>query len=250
MNSFYQRIGQDYAPTEFAVSPWTGRSQNGVALAGLTAHLLNAVPTPVPMLTARLTLDILGTVPLLKLSPSIRTLREGRNLQLIEIELQADGRCWVRATALRMRTTPTPVRVVPMSWTFPEQSVPRQNKLVEAIPLTGGDFIGAGPGTTWVRFVCAVVAGETLTPLESAAMLADFGAGVGPILSPKDWTFANVDISLYLTRPPLGEWLLIDSASESAGNGVGIANSRLADRDGLFGSAHQTTFLQPRESGR
>jgi Thioesterase-like superfamily len=247
--SFYTHANNVYEPTELAMSPWNGQAQSGVALAGLTAHLLGKVPTPVPMLTARVTMDILGTVPMHTLLPSTRVIREGKRLQMLEIELASAGRPCVRASALRMRTAASPARALTMTHPFPSDAVQemaqRHSKWVETIRVAG-DYGLPGPGTRWVRFLCSVVAGETLSPLESAAMLADFGSGIGPLASPREWTFANVDICVHLTRLPRGDWLLIDAASESAGNGVGLASSRLGDRDGMFGSGHQTIYLDPR----
>jgi hypothetical protein len=247
--SFYSRDGDGYVPTEIAASPWNHQSLNGVALAGLTVHLLERVPSPVPMLTARLTIDILGMVPLRAIRGSTRVIREGKRLQMLETELLSEGRCCVRATALRVRTASSPERALPLTRPFPEGSVhglsQRQSNWVETIPVEG-DYTLPGPGARWARLLCPVVAGETLSPLQTVAMLADFGSGVGPILSPREWTFANVDISLHLTRLPRSEWLLIDARSESAGNGFGIANSRLGDCEGMIGSAHQTIYLNPR----
>jgi len=247
--SFYTHDGSMYLPTDLAVSPWNSRVQSGVALAGLTAHLLERVPSPVPMHMARLTLDILGTAPMGALLATARVIREGRRLQLLETEFLANGRPCLRATALRVRTAASPERALPLTRPFPAGSLQdltrRQSNWVETIPIEG-NFLMPGPGALWARFLCPVVAGESRSPMESIAMLADFGSGVGPLVSPRDWTFANIDISLHLTRPPRGEWLLIDASGESAGNGIGLSNSRLGDRDGMIGSAHQTTYLDRR----
>jgi hypothetical protein len=249
--AFYTRTGDIYEPTELAVGPWNGQLQGGVALAGLTAHVLGKVPSPVPMQTARMTIDILRMVPMRALTSSVRVIREGTRLQLLEVELLADARACLRATALRVRTASSPQRALAPSRPFPSGPVheltQRQSKWVETIPIEG-NYTVPGPGARWVRFLCAVVAGEARMPLESVAMLADFGSGIGPLVSPREWTFANVDISMHLTRLPRGDWLLIDATSESAGNGVGLSNTRLGDRDGMIGSAHQTIYLDPRDA--
>jgi hypothetical protein len=248
-HSFYTRDGSRYQPTELAVSPWNSQVQSGVALAGLTAHLFERVPSPVAMHMARLTIDILGTAPMGALSATPRVIREGKRLQLLEIELLAEGRTCLRATALRVRTATSPARMDPPSHPFPDGAEHdlrrRQSKWVETIPIEG-DYQVPGPGARWVRFSCQVVAGEALSPLESVAMLSDFGSGVGPLVSPREWTFANVDIAMHLTRLPSSDWLLIDASSESAGNGIGLSNTRLGDRSGMIGSAHQTIYLDPR----
>lgn len=103
-----------------------------------------------------------------------------------------------------------------------------------------------GPGAVWLRFPSAVVAGEVISPLQAAVMASDLGSGVSTMFAYADWTFANLDISLHLSRLPSSDWLLVDAASDTAGNGIVIANSRLGDAAGMFGTAHQSIFLERR----
>ena len=247
--AFYRREGDAYKATGLGISPWNDQAQMGVALAGLAAHCLEQIPSPAPMLTTRLTVDIMGTVPPVALSPVNRVIREGRRMQLIEVSLEADGRSWVRATALRIRTQQSPEISNPATRSFPPEgrdpSLPRATQWAETILLQGG-FHQTGPGAQWVRFTSCVVAGEPLKPLERLAMIADFGSGIAPILPVKEWTQANTDISLHISRTSEDEWLLIDASSESAGNGIALVHSRISDRDGAIGMAHQSLFLNQR----
>lgn len=247
--AFYTREGDRFVPTGVGVSPWNGHSQNGVALAGLVAHGIDAVASPVPMHTARLTIDIMGAVPMEPLDTATRVLREGKRIQLIELELRAGDRAWVRASAVRMRTEPSPAQESPPTRAFPDTPARSgHNTAWLEMKDVEGAFDVPGPGARWVRFSAPVVAGHPLSPLERIAMLADFGSGSAPLLPIREWTLANIDISIHLARLPRGEWLLIDSASESAGNGVGITHSRLSDREGLVGRGHQTVFLDRRRT--
>ena len=41
---------------------------------------------------------------------------------------------------------------------------------------------------------------------------------------------------------------LLDGTSEAAGNGTGIATLRMGDTEGMFGTAHQSVFLNRRET--
>ena len=247
--AFYTRQGDSYHATGLGISPWNDKAQMGVALAGLAAHCLETIPSAMAMLTTRLTVDIMGTVPPDPLTPTCRVLREGRRMQLIEATLESNGRSWVRATALRVRTTQTPAVESPPTRPFPPEgrdpNVPRATQWAETILLEGG-FHQAGPGAIWVRLTSCVVAGEKLQPLEALAMTADFGSGVSPVLLVKEWTQANIDVNLHISRMPRDEWILIDATNESAGNGMGLVNSRISDRHGALGTAHQTLFLGER----
>jgi hypothetical protein len=246
--AFFVREGDRFVPTGQGASPWTRTTQGGIPLAGLIAHNIENIPAPSKMNPARLTIDIIGAVPMRPLFCISRIIREGRRVQLIDMELQAEGRTWVRASVLRVRSEATPSMNLPLSHSFPDEpeKVIRKVSWSESIPVKS-DFLVPGPGTIWVKFQCQVVEGQAITPLERIAMASDFGSGIAPLFSSKEWTFANLDISIHLSRLPQGEWLLIDASSESAGNGIAIVSSRIADKFGMIGTAHQTVFLDKRQ---
>jgi len=76
-------------------------------------------------------------------------------------------------------------------------------------------------------------------------MAADYGSGLSSYVDWRDWSYANVDISLHLTRMPEEEWIRVSAVTESAGNGIAIVDTRLSDQQGEFGHAHQTLFINP-----
>jgi len=245
--AFFVQEGDLFVPTGMGASPWSRKAHGGVSLGGLVAHVLDRIPSPAPMQTTRLTIDIFGAIPLEPVAPVTRILREGRRVQLIEIEFQIEAKTWLRASALRLRTQEGPSYTRPLTHPYPDETAKGRQAAgwVEAIPVIS-DFLVPGPGACWVRFPCEVVAGEALSPLETVTMAADFGSGIASMVPITEWTFANLDIALHLTRLPRSPWILIDATSESAGNAIAISNTRLGDRDGLFGSAHQSIFLDRR----
>jgi hypothetical protein len=246
--AFFTREGAHFVPTGLGVSPWNRRAQLGVALAGLAGQLIDATPTPAPMITSRLTVDILGAVPIEPLLPAVRLLRDGKRMQTLEITLSAGDRIGVRATALRVRRAETPDCAPPLPHPVPCADAPREKKRMawyESVRVDG-DFKTPGPGSLWVRLDVDVIDGEPTSPLAAMAMIADFGAGTGPLLPLAEWTLANLDITVYLTRAPIGEWLLIEAESEGAGTGIGVSRSRIGDMEGMFGTALQTVFLERR----
>jgi acyl-CoA thioesterase len=112
--------------------------------------------------------------------------------------------------------------------------------------VLGGGLREPGPGVMWVRFGHEHVEGVALTPLVRVAVLGDFGSGLGSVLPVRGWNFPNLDISVHLTRLPEGEWLLIDAETISAGNGMALASTVMADRQGVFARTHQTLFVSLR----
>ncbi len=244
--SFFVQDGEQFVPTGLGLSPWDKISQNGVSLSALVAHALELHPADTPMLTARTTLDIFGSVPMTPLTAAVKRLRSGPRFQLMEVELHAQDKVWVRASALRLRLAESPDRSAPLTYPVPDKGEPGP-----ALPwLDGvrmkGDFNVIGAGAMWGKILVDVVEGHKISPMERVAIMADFCGGVAPLVKFSEWTAANLDIDLHLTRKPVGEWLLVDATSESAGNGIGVATARIGDRDGMFATAQQTVFLNKR----
>lgn len=249
---FYTREGDAFLPTRLAASPWERGKQNGVGLGGLSTFLIETIPAPATMTTARLTIDILAAAPMEATFGRTRVLREGKRIQMVEAELVVGDRVVARATALRVRQEDTPP--IPETNPYPPpESVPEARFMPPQAfggtletRLVSGALRQPGPGVLWVNFGHDHVAGEPLSPLLRAAILGDFGGGLGSVLDANAWTYANLDITLHFSRAPIGEWLLIDATTTSAGNGVGRSDMILADTSGPFARAHQTLFVAPR----
>jgi hypothetical protein len=217
-----------------------------MGLAGLAGHVLEAVPTRVPMVTTRITVDILGTVPMEPLVPTISLRRDGNRMQIVEVEFACEGRSWIRATAVRARAAEFSAAPAPLTrrmWTEADEHEVLgwfEARLIDC------DRRRVGPGALWARFTADVVDGEPLAPLSVMAMMGDFGHGTAPIMPLQDWSLANLDITVYATRPPVGEWLLIDAEGENAGNGVGFSRARIGDAAGMFATSLQSLFVDRR----
>jgi hypothetical protein len=244
-SAYYAIDGEFFVPSGIGKSPWNPNAQNGVCLAGLVAHAIESVPPLSPMFVARLTIDILGAVPFAPMTAAARIVRNGRNLQLLEAELMSEGRKWVRASAVRVRIANSPELSTPLSLPGPKGRPCETRKAVEVVKLDDVNLAN-GAGAWWLRSRADVVQGVPLTTFAALAMATDFASGISAMVSREEWTFANVDISMHLSRAPRGEWFLVDAATESAGNGAGMVHARLGDLDGMIGMSHQTIFLQQR----
>ena len=109
-----------------------------------------------------------------------------------------------------------------------------------------GGFGEMGPAAVWFRLRAPVIAGESPSPAVRAAAAADFGNGISMVLPPQDYTFVNPDLTMYLTRPPAGEWVRLDARTELGDLGSGVATSVLSDQRGVFGTAAQSLFVERR----
>lgn len=245
---FYDEADGVFTPTRLATGPWDRRLQNGVALAGLTAHLIERTPALAPMVTARFVIDIMKPTLMAPAAGRVIVVRDGKRLQLLRCEIEQDGVVAAQATALRVREGESPSTPVTSHGTPPE-GLPTFNgsrssfRHIVETRLESGGLEQLGPGVAWVRYDGEIVQGTRISPFVQIAMAADFGSGLSAFVDWREWSFANVDISLHLNRMPAGPWVRIASRTESAGNGIGIVHAALADLSGELGHAHQTLFL-------
>jgi Acyl-CoA thioesterase C-terminal domain/Acyl-CoA thioesterase N-terminal domain len=256
--AFYELDGELAVPAELTRGPWDPRSQHGGAPAALLAREVEQAGAD-GMRTARMTVEFLAPVPIEPLRLSARVPRPGRRVELVEAELWHAGKPVVRATALRIREAGDPLPAVADPAPAPpghEGATPVQTDLPIPRPWFGEDAVevrfaaGAlmepGPATAWFRLRVPVVEGEEPTPFQRAACAADFGNGVSSALDWTKYVFVNPDLTLYLERPPRGEWVCLDARTTVDPGGTGLARSTVHDEHGPIGSATQALFVAPR----
>lgn len=250
--------GDSFVPADRARSPWSSESLHGGSVAALLARAVeSSVPAGNQQVT-RLTVELMRPVPVLPLQVHAEVIRPGRKVQLVEAMLWQGGNPLVRARALLVRTTEAPVPegasasgpVVPGPDLGRETPSPRGD--YEALHNVGteirfvrGAFAQPGPATVWIRLRQPVVAGEEPSPLQRVAAAADFGNGVSAALDFTRWTFVNPDLTIYLNRLPVGEWVCLEARTDVEGHGVGMAHSRLHDEVGPVGRSLQSLLLEP-----
>ena len=107
-----------------------------------------------------------------------------------------------------------------------------------------------GPAAAWVRPTVPLLAGAALSGLARVALIADSGSGISAELDWAVWSFLNVDLDIHLARPVVGEWVLMDAATQVGPAGSALARSTLSDVHGVVGSGLQTLLVAPRERGQ
>ena len=240
-----------------AAGPWDPRMQHGSAPAGLAVWAAEAIPTPLPMRVARVTIDLMRPVPLAPLTLETEVLREGRKIQLCAIRLRADGVLAVSATVLKVKlqTEPLPPDVGGPKVTLPgpEESPEDPAQFSNSPFVTGmqlraarGSFGVKGPGAIWYRVKRPFVEGADISQAMRAVIAADFCNGTAAALDFRDWTFLNADLTVSLIREPIGEWILLDAESWIGPDGAGLSMARLADMSGYFGRCVQSLVIEKR----
>jgi Thioesterase-like superfamily len=260
MNYVYEMNGDDVLSTANASGPWSAQHQHGAAPTALISWAVERIPTLVPMQVARITVDLLRPVPIAPLKMKSEVLREGKKIQLCSVRIFAADQEVVRATILKIRAAdlalPDSVSDLPIQLPGPDESraareIPKGvNEFTRGVQMryAAGSFNKPGPAAIWFKAERPIVAGEGITPLMRAAIASDYCNGTSSPLDFNQWTFINGDLTINLSRMPVGEWILLDSESYIGTKGAGVAFARLGDVQGYFGRAVQSLVIEPRST--
>jgi hypothetical protein len=205
------------------------------------------------MAVARFTVEILKPVPLAAVTVAAHVERQGRRVQLASAVLCSEGEEVCRARAWRIRVADIDVgahsSVLPFDGPDrgaifpPESEQPAFHRTGVQLSFVRGRFWDVGPATVWIRLLRPVVDAEPPSPLQRVMAAADFGNGVSSAFDFGSYVYVNVDLSAYLHRQPVGEWICLDAQSSVNGAGVGLADSALYDVNGPIGRSLQTLYI-------
>ncbi|MGN6312047.1 MAG: thioesterase family protein [Xanthobacteraceae bacterium] len=257
MDAIFRIDGQRAITSPNAAGPWSPDMQHGSAPSGLVTWAAEAMPTPVPMQIARLTIDLMRPVPLAPLAIETEVLRQGRKIQLCEVRLKANDVLVVRATVLKIRNEvqvlPAGIADAPVDMPGPEQSRVEpadfsSSPFVSGMSLRAarGGFAHPGSSAIWYRVDRPLVEGAPVSQVMRAVVASDFSNATSVALDFKQWTFLNADLTISLSRQPVGDWILLDGECNIGPDGAGLAMARLGDERGYFGRAVQSLVIERR----
>jgi hypothetical protein len=252
--AFYELDGERIVASELTRGPWDPNSQHAGPPSALLARALERCEPREGARIARVTVEILAPVPIAPLSVSARVVRPGRSVELLEASLEgADGEL-MRARGWRVAESdaaadweqeeppPDHEAAEPLEF-FPTGQAVGWHTAMEIV-FARGRFLEPGPATVWMRPRVELVAGEQIRPLQRVLLAADGGNGVS---APLDWSrfiFINTDLTVHLLRPPVGEWVCLDSVTHV--DGLGMTDTALWDERGRIGRAAQTLLVRAR----
>ena len=257
-DAFYSVLGPDrFQATELTRGPWDPGLQHAGPPAALLGRAVERHGDRGDLQVARVTFEIARPLPIAELRVAARPLRGGRSVELVEATLLAGEAEVMRATALRVRTADLdlPAGLVP----GPRLPGPDAGRSMPFFPtgqevgyhtamdvrFVAGSFLEPGPATVWMRMRHPLVPGEAPSPLCRVLVAADSGNGVSAALDYRRWRFINPDLTVYLMRPPAGDWVALEAATTAAA-GVGLADTTLHDEQGPVGRAAQALFIDRR----
>ena len=257
--ALYVPTDDGFLATALTIGPWDPALQHAGPPAALLLREAERASGIADGQTVRLTYDIFAPVPVGPVRVRASVVRPGRRIELVEAVLDTgDERPLMRLSAWRMRvrddapggesdaprTIPDPYDSRPETADFFTQEVAYHRALDWR--FAAGTFNAPGPAAAWTRPACDLVLDEEITPLQHLLVMTDAASGISTEL---DWhraTFANVDLSVALHRPPSGEWLGMDARTTLGGTGAAQCFADLYDVSGRIGRSTQSLFVEPR----
>jgi hypothetical protein len=242
---FFARVDDHtVAPRSHARSPWSADMLHGRLLAGLAARAVESDHPGAEFGVVRLTVDLFRAAPMSDVAVRSAVVRAGGRVRASEVSLTCGGQEVARASALLVRRAVVPPGEV---WTAPPWSVPAPEELPPPGHSPESDAMGvpdlrfAGPGLdgavqrrAWLRDTRALIDGEAMSPLVRAVIAADVANPVSNWGS-RGLQFINADLTVYLARYPIGEWVGLEVTDHLTGAGTGLGQCGLYDEAGRIG---------------
>lgn len=255
--SIFERDGDLFVPTEASLSPWSDQAVHGSVPAMLLARELERIPSEQPMQLTRLTIELLRAVGRTPLAVRSRLVRPGRRVQLVEASLWNGEQEVARATAERLRIAEVEVPPrhddVPRpgpdglhAWTGSWRTGDVYHLLGVEARSHSDPTPARSPGWAWFRLRLPLVLGEEPSGLQRICAAADFPNGISFVVDPRETTFVNPDLTVYVNRLPVDEWVLVDATTWLEPTGTGVAEGALYDRRGRIGRSVQSLLVEHR----
>lgn len=255
--AYFERTGATtFRATEHVRGAWDLDTQHIAPAMGLLVHAVEQdrdARRGDGLVLARLSYDILGTLPVDAVDVRVAVLRPGRTIELVEAALGHGGRtaATLRAWLLEPRDT-----AAVAGTSYPAIEPPDAMPPWDPTTVWAGGFIASaqvrrretepGRAAYWVRTDVPLLAGEDVSPLARAAGLLDIANGMTVRASPDDVLFPNVDLTAHLFAEPRGEWLGLDTTVSFGAHGLGLTSSVVHDEHGPVGTSSQVLTVRPR----
>jgi Thioesterase-like superfamily len=260
VDAVFVQDGDRFQATDLGLGPWHPGALHGGAPAALLVHVVNGHTAAEGLRLARITYEFVRPVPRAALTVAVEVVRPGRRVTLLDVVLRdEEGTEVTRARALLVRPSEVSSLAPPVGgpppFPGPEQGVrndwegrQRRGFATDAMEIrfVKGRFLEPGDAIAWFRLRHPLVGGQPAHPLESVAAAGDFGNGIAAVLDWDEYVFINPDLTLYIERPPVDEWVALESQTRIEAGSVAVAESVMWDRRGRIGHAIQSLVVSPR----
>ncbi|WP_201544031.1 thioesterase family protein [Psychrobacter immobilis] len=246
-----------YKPTQHAQGAWNQHEQHMAAATGLLTHELIQFAPQANMRIARISLDILGLIPLDDFVITTRCIRPGKTIELIESVMSSGGRACISARAWRLLTQDTSAiaGLEDQNATQHPDELPVWEEMkswpggfVKSVNLVANSARRAGKGMVWITNDTAMVEGEPTNDVVHLLGMVDLANGIVPRLGLElddlQWMFPNTDLQIHMHRIPRGRWLGLEAVQQYGADGIGITSAVLHDVYGPFGRSEQILTIR------
>lgn len=257
LRAYFVRTGSHtFQPTHWTSGAWKDTEQHFSPIGGLVVHAVDQFVaergTNDGLVIAKLHFDILGVVELVPMEVSVRSVRPGRTIELLEASVTATGRTVAIARIWRLAEFDTRTIAGGEPASLPHPQLLERWQMEHVWP---GDYIASlevravhapmpGRGTAWITSPITLVAGEPISNLARFIMLVDTANGVAVRESPRAWAYPNLDLSIHLYRQPRGVWVGCDTSVVFGTSGQGLTSTVLHDEHGPVGRSEQTLTVR------
>ncbi|WP_402463602.1 thioesterase family protein [Isoptericola aurantiacus] len=256
MAAYFRRTG----PTAFDPSPdvggaWNTAEQHVAPTFGLLTHLVESdrlARGREDLAPTRLSFDVWGPYPLARMDTTVRVLRPGRGVELVEAAVSCGGRqvatlrAWLSAsgdTSALAAGIPAPVPG-PQDTPAWDPTTDWPGGFVASIEVRR-ELAEPGRGRVWARTDVPLLQDEEVGPLARTAGLLDVANGMTVRADPRRVAFPNLDLTAHLFRVPVGGWLGLDTSVTFGPAGAGLTSAVLHDTTGPFGLLAQSLVVRP-----
>ena len=253
---FFRKQNGLFQPTRAGVGPWNSDSLHGRLIVGLLGAEIERLHGSADYMPARLTVDMYRLPDLSPVEVVTRVVKDGYRIKVIDAEFISGGQAAGRWRGQLLRRTEDPPGKV---WTRPGWDAPApagieapaanvaMGGMWKIRPISGG-FGTPGPRKVWMAEVRDLVEGEPWTPFARVAVAADIAS---PFANSGDQGlgYINTDVTLYLHREPVTEWVGFEVFNHGATAGEAIGECIVHDEQGPIGSASCTALAQKRKVG-
>ena len=263
IESLYRRLGADgefqvFASTDGTRSNWDPEIQHGSPPLALGTKLIEELADGSGLRIGRVTLDILGAIPVTEVRARAWVDRPGSRISMMVAEISAprpDGteRAVARVTAWLIATTDTadaatdryPPLVegetiaVPHGWQGAKG-------YLETVSWRRQQTADDESSVVWLSPLVPLVDSEPTTDVQRLMMVVDSANGAGAALDPEQFVFMNTDTTVHLHRIPVGNDFGLRARGSIGPDGVGVTTADLFDRQGFIGTCAQTLLVQRR----
>jgi hypothetical protein len=263
IHCLYRRLAADgefqvFESTDGTRSNWDPEIQHGSPPLALMTKLIEELARDSGLRIGRLTLDILGAIPVTRLRARAWVERPGSRISIMAAEMLAprpDGsqRAVARVTAWLLATSDTADVVTDRYPPLVEgDSVPVPHSwhgaagYLETVSWRTQRVAEGESSEVWLSPLVPLVDSEPTTELQRLAMVADCANGVGAALDPDKFVFMNTDTVVHVHRLPAGNDFGLRARGSIGPDGIGVTTADLFDRQGFIGNVAQTLLVQRR----